>query len=137
MRVLIVPILLLVLSGCAAAVGGTPGIVTINVVPASAKITTTAGHHCPQSPCSIEISRKKSFTVTASHDGYADAVVEVEAKLTTAGTIAVTTGALVANVVGAGAVALSGAGRKHTPNPVNIILVPIGSKERKDSPVGS
>jgi len=61
----------------------------------------------------------------------------VEAKLTTAGTIAVTTGALVANVVGAGAVALSGAGRELSPNPVNIIMVPIGSKERKNSLAGS
>jgi len=137
MRVLSIPVLLLALTGCAAAVGGTPGTVTINVVPSSAEITTSAGHQCPQSPCSIKVSRSKSFTVTASHEGYRDAVVEVEAKLTTAGTIAVTTGALVANVVGAGAVALSGAGRELSPNPVNIIMVPIGSKERKNSLAGS
>lgn len=88
--------------GCASVVRGTSEDVIINVEPGDALVTTTLGHSCKKSPCTVEVSGGGAAGL--------------------AGNI------LLGGVVGVGVYAISGATLDHTPNPVNITLVPVDAE---------
>ncbi|WP_067334378.1 translation initiation factor 2 [Stappia indica] len=115
-------------SGCASVVRGTSEDVVINVEPADAEVTTTLGHSCKQSPCTIEVSRKKTFMVRAEKEGYKPGQVFVDTKVSGGGAAGLAGNILLGGVVGVGVDAISGATLDHTPNPVYITLVPVDSE---------
>lgn len=113
-------------SGCATATRGTTETVTIQYAPAHAKAVTSLNHTCTSSPCSIEVSRKKAFTVTASAPGYQSQTVAVKTKVSKGGAAGVAGNVLIGGVIGIGVDAATGAALDHYPNPVIMKLKPVG-----------
>jgi len=118
----------ILVTGCASVVRGTSEEVVINVEPADAQVTTTLGHSCNQSPCKVEVGRKKTFTVHATKDGYKPGQVFVDTKVSGRGAAGLAGNILLGGVVGVGVDAVSGATLDHDPNPVTITLVPVDAK---------
>ncbi|MBA5777082.1 translation initiation factor 2 [Stappia sp. F7233] len=114
----------LLVSGCATAVRGTTEEVTVVVDPDDAQITTTVGHTCSGNPCSVRVSRKDDFTVTAKKEGYKPKSVHVVSDVSGKGAAGAAGNILLGGVVGLGVDAISGATLDHKPNPVLIELEP-------------
>ncbi|MFD0917874.1 translation initiation factor 2 [Pseudahrensia aquimaris] len=114
--------------GCATVTRGTTEDVVINYQPSDANVSTDIGYACKASPCVLNIERKKAFTVTASKPGYETKSVYVGTKVAGQGAAGLAGNILIGGVVGAGVDVATGAARDHTPNPVNIQLVPKGSQ---------
>lgn len=112
-------------TGCASIARGTSEEVVINADPADARITTTLGHSCQKSPCTVKVGRKKTFTVIAEKEGYKPGQVFVDTKMSGKGAAGLAGNILVGGVIGVGVDAVSGATLDHDPNPVNINLVPV------------
>ncbi|MEL6967677.1 MAG: translation initiation factor 2 [Pseudomonadota bacterium] len=119
--------LLATLTSCATVTRGTTSDVVINYSPADAKVVTSLNHTCNASPCLLTVSRKKTFTVTASKPGFETQTVFVGTKVTGNGAAGIAGNVLIGGVVGIGVDAATGAARDHFPNPVNITLQPKGS----------
>ena len=111
----------LCLTGCASVTRGVNEDVQIKVNPSNAKIRTSTGHACTGS-CTINVPRKKTFTVTASAPGYQTEIIEVETRVGGKGAVALAGNAIVGGVIGIGVDAVSGAALDHYPNPVVINL---------------
>ena len=119
---------LVVLAGCATVARGTTSDVIVNYSPADAKVVTSLNHTCNSSPCVLTVSRKKSFTVTASKPGYDSQSIFVGTKVSGKGAAGMAGNVILGGVVGIGVDAATGAARDHYPNPVNIRLLPKGSQ---------
>lgn len=115
------------LAACATVARGTTSDVVINYSPADARVVTSLNHTCNASPCLLTVSRKKSFTVTASKPGYDSQSVFVGTKVSGKGAAGMAGNVLIGGVIGVGVDAATGAARDHFPNPVNIQLLPKGS----------
>lgn len=111
------------LVGCATITRGTRSVVTINVTTPDAAITTTTGHQCNQSPCTIDVARKDKFSVTAKRDVYKDSTVHVTTKIAGAGGVA--GNVIFGRVIGARVDVVSCESLEHVPNPVNIYMAHI------------
>lgn len=112
----------LFLTGCQTAKRGAKEEVKIEVRPRTAKVTTSLGLPC-DNPCTLNVRRRKEFTVTASAPGYRSQTVEVKsvvnkkaARRTLASWVIPGGSALVAVDT------VSGAFKDHEPNPVRIRL---------------
>lgn len=110
------------LAGCQTAQRGVREEVKIDVTPRSAKVTNSLGLEC-NNPCTLEVRRRKAFTVTASKPGYRSQTVTVKsvvnrksARRTLASFVVPGGSALVAVDT------ISGAFKDHDPNPVFIRL---------------
>jgi hypothetical protein len=114
------------LSGCASVARGTTEKVVINSEPADATIRTSLGHSCPQSPCTVEVSRKSEFTAYAEKEGYKPGQVYVGTGFSGGGAAGLAGNILVGGVIGVGVDAMTGATLDHSPNPAHITLVPVG-----------
>ena len=114
-------------TGCATVVRGTTEDVVINYAPADANVTTSLGHKCSASPCTVNVERKKEFQVVATKKGFQQQVVDVGTKVSGKGVAGMAGNVLVGGVVGVGVDAATGASKDHFPNPVNIELVPLGA----------
>lgn len=112
------------LAGCASVTRGFNDTVEIYYDPPQAKVSTNLGHVCTSSPCSLEVPRKKAFTVSAGLEGYAPQVVQVESKLAPGGVAGMAGNVLVGGVIGVGIDAATGATLEHFPNPVLIEMIP-------------
>lgn len=123
------------LTGCASVTRGFNDTVEIYYDPPQAKVSTNLGHVCTSSPCSLEIARKKPFTVTAELDGYAPQTVQVESKLAPGGVAGMAGNVLVGGVIGVGIDAATGATLEHFPNPVLVEMIPT-DPENADTPAG-
>lgn len=126
----------LCMAGCATVTRGTTSDVVINFVPENAKVTTSLGHSCSASPCELKISRKDEFSVTAEADGYQTQTIEVRKRVSAAGAAGAAGNVLIGGVIGVAVDGVTGATLEHTPNPVNIELVPAGEAppEEIDAP---
>ena len=96
-----------------------------------AQIATSIGLTCSTSPCLLEVSRKKEFTVTVTKEGYEEQTVHVGTVVAPGGVAGMAGNVLVGGVVGMGVDAVSGATLDHIPNPVLVELVPIDPKDPK------
>jgi hypothetical protein len=123
-HVLLLAALVPALAGCASVTRGFNDTVEIYYDPPQTKVSTNLGHVCTSSPCSLEIPRKKSFTVTAELDGYAPQTVQVESKLAPGGVAGMAGNVLVGGVIGVGIDAATGATLEHFPNPVLVEMMP-------------
>jgi len=114
------------LTACATVARGTTSDVIINYSPSDAEVVTSLNHTCNASPCVLTVSRKKSFTVTASKPGYDTQSIFVGTKVSGKGAAGMAGNVLIVGVVGIGVDAATGAARDHYPNPVNVELLPNG-----------
>lgn len=68
MKKLLLPLSLILLSGCATIIRGTEQQVTVNTNPPGAKVDFSNGQSC-QSPCTIKSKRDQSLQITLSKEG--------------------------------------------------------------------
>lgn len=122
-------------SGCATITRGTTEEVRVEVDPPDATITTSTGMGCKGIPCKLSVSRKTSFTVTASKPGYKDESVFVDTVFSGGGAAGMAGNVLIGGVIGVGVDAASGATLNHQPNPVLIALTPVDPRNRS-TPAG-
>ena len=119
------------LSACATVTKGSNDTVKMTSTPSEANILfeDTAQKLQParcQTPCEIELNRKRTYKTTVSKEGYEDFVVMMEPKLSTSGGTAFAGNLLVGGLIGAGVDAATGASKDLTPNNLDITLAPNG-----------
>lgn len=119
------------LSACATVTKGSNDTVKMTSTPSEASILfeDTAQKLQParcQTPCEIELNRKRTYKTTVSKEGYEDFVVMMEPKLSTSGGTAFAGNLLVGGLIGAGVDAATGASKDLTPNNLDITLAPNG-----------
>jgi hypothetical protein len=110
------------LSGCATITRGSNDQWVVNSTPAGAKVETTNGFYCAETPCSIKIPRKADFTATVSKSGYKPTKVVVTHKVAGTGAATMAGNVLVGGLIGLGVDAVTGAADDLTPNPVTVTL---------------
>jgi len=125
---------LVALTGCATVVRGTKEQVTITSSPKSATITTSIGHRCEGSPCTIKVPRKTEFTAYAKKPGYRPGSIFIGTTVKGKGALGLAGNVLVGGVVGVGVDAVSGAALDHYPNPAHIRLEPMSRRPRPRAP---
>lgn len=119
---LLLMLITLPLASCATVARGTSEDVTINYSPSNALVVTSLGHTCAASPCILSIERKKSFTVKASKRGFQSQSVFVDTAVSKKGATGIAGNILLGGGGGLVVDGVTGAGRDHKPNPVNITL---------------
>jgi hypothetical protein len=110
------------LSGCATITRGSNDQWVVNSTPSGAKVETTNGFYCAETPCSIKIPRKADFTATVSKTGYKSAKVVVTHKLAGTGAATMAGNVIAGGLIGLGVDAVTGAADDLTPNPATITL---------------
>ncbi|MBP1847998.1 hypothetical protein J2046_006283 [Rhizobium petrolearium] len=118
-------------SSCGSISRGTSESVVISALPNDAKVTTSMGHSCPQSPCTIKVERKAEFTVFAEKEGYKSGRVDVKTKVSDGGVAGFAGNILVGGIIGMGVDAATGAALDHYPNPAYVVLEPVDPKNPK------
>ena len=121
-------ILALLVSSCATVMRGTTEDVVINYTPKDSSVSTSLNHTCKSSPCIVKVPRKEAFSVTASKPGYDSQTVHVGTKVSGRGAAGLAGNIVAGGIIGVGVDAATGASKDHYPNPVNIELLPEGSK---------
>lgn len=124
----------ILLSSCGTVTRGREEDVTIQSMPANASIKTSTGQYCPQSPCTIRVERRKSFTATAELEGYQSGTIDIKTKISDRGAAGFAGNVLVGGVIGMGVDAATGAALDHYPNPALIVLQPVDPKNPKTPP---
>lgn len=120
------------LAGCGTALRGTTEEVEIKSFPADAKISTSNGFSCPESPCKVKVGRKDEFTAYADKDGYKRASVDIKTKVGGEGVgVTLVGNAFIGGLIGAGVDVATGATLDHTPNPAVLVLEPENPKDPK------
>jgi len=121
------------LSACATVTKGSNDSVFMTSTPSAAKVVfeDTAQKLQPKScetPCEIELNRKRTYKATVSKTGHENFVVLMEPKLSTSGGTAMAGNLLVGGILGAGVDSLTGAMRDLTPNNLEVTLAPTGGE---------
>lgn len=111
-------------AGCGTAIRGTKEDVAVQTQPAGALVTTDIGMSCI-GPCILNVPRKKSFTATASAEGYLPASVSVGTRFSGAGAAGLGGNIILGGVIGGAVDIATGAAKDHFPNPVVLVLTPI------------
>ncbi|WP_165219551.1 translation initiation factor 2 [Affinirhizobium pseudoryzae] len=119
------------LAACGSVSRGVTENVVISALPTDAKITTSLGHSCPQSPCTIKVERRAEFTVFAEKPGYKPGKVDVKTKISDGGAAGFAGNILVGGIIGMGVDAATGAALDHYPNPAYVVLDPLDPKDPK------
>ncbi|MEE9375897.1 MAG: translation initiation factor 2 [Rhizobiaceae bacterium] len=125
-----ITLLCLSTASCATVARGTTEDVTIKTTPADANVVTSLNHVCQTNPCVVKVPRKESFQVTASKPGYETKTINVGTKVSGKGATGLAGNLLLGGVIGVGVDVATGAARDHTPNPVIIDLLPVGSENK-------
>lgn len=119
------------LSACATVTKGSNDTVKLTSNPSEASVLfeDTAEKLQPQScqtPCEIELNRKRTYKTTVSKENYENFVVMMEPKISTSGGTAFAGNLLVGGLIGAGVDAATGAAKDLTPNNLDVTLAPTG-----------
>ncbi|MFB2553381.1 translation initiation factor 2 [Ensifer soli] len=130
-RIVVALVAMAPLMGCGSITRGTTESVTITAEPSDAEISTSTGHHCPRSPCTLDIARKTKFTAYAKKAGYETGSIEIGTKVSGNGAAGFAGNVLIGGVVGMGVDAATGASLDHFPNPAHIVLKRIGAPDTK------
>jgi len=69
------------LMGCGTIFNGTRQDITANSTPEAAKVTTTPSTGEFQTPITLRLERKKSYTIRFERDGYAPQMIEIQNKV--------------------------------------------------------
>ncbi len=118
-------------SACATVTKGSNDTVKMTSQPSDATVIfeDTAQKLQPQNcqtPCEIELNRKRTYKATVSKSGHEDFAVIMEPKVSTSGGTAMAGNLLIGGVLGAGIDAATGAMKDLTPNNLEVTLAPIG-----------
>lgn len=119
----IIPLIFLV--SCGSITRGTEEAVTITSDPADARISTSIGNSCPQSPCTFKVKRKAEFTAYAEKPGYEKGSIDIKTKVSGKGAAGMAGNVIVGGVIGVGIDSATGAALDHYPNPAHIKLQPV------------
>lgn len=122
------------LTSCGSISRGTNEPVYLSARPPNAEISTSLGHRC-FSPCTVTVDRKTNFTAYAEAPGYQRGSIEIGTKVSGQGASGFAGNILLGGVIGMGVDAATGAALDHTPNPAQIVLVPIDPKNPKTPPL--
>lgn len=124
------PVIAVLMAGCATVTRGTTEQVTFTSEPAGAAVETTSGLRCAATPCTFDIARKSEFSATFLLPGYEEQKVDVVAELAGNGAAGFAGNVLIGGVVGMGADAATGATLDHRPNPVHAVMIQVKSPEK-------
>lgn len=116
-------IALIGLSGCATITRGTSEAWMVDSRPPGALVELSTGQRCV-TPCTLQLTRKHSFTVTLRKDGYRTVTTQVVSQVAGAGAAGMAGNVLVGGIIGAGVDAASGATKELKPNPLFVELEP-------------
>lgn len=105
------------LAACGTVTRGTDEQVAFNSRPDGARAETSLGTACT-TPCTLDVPRKKEFTVTMTKDGFESQTVRVRTRVAGAGAAGVAGNVLLGGVIGVGVDMATGAALDHDPNPV-------------------
>lgn len=115
---------LLLLSGCATVTRGSTEAFVIESDPLGATATLSSGHTC-KTPCSLELKRKKEFTVKIEKDGYEAVEANISSQVAGAGAAGMAGNVLLGGVIGAAVDVGTGATKELKPNPLVVKLIPV------------
>jgi hypothetical protein len=116
----------LLVSACGTVTRGTTNDVTFNSEPAGAHMQTSTGLSCPETPCTLPISRKQEFVATFTLAGYAPQQVSVTTEVAGAGAAGFAGNVIAGGLVGMAVDVSTGAALDHKPNPVFARMIPLG-----------
>ena len=118
------------LGGCATLTRGTSDEVAVLSEPAGAVVTTTLGTGCAATPCTLDVARDATFTVTIAKPGYVSQSVAVTTRISSIG-VATATENLSTAGLGLAVDAATGAVLEHVPNPVSVVLASVAPPAAK------
>jgi len=128
-RFLMIAFLGLSLSACATVTRGSNDEWIATSEPSGARVETTNGHMCTQTPCTIKMPRRSEFVATFSKDGYQSVNVHVDNRIAGNGAVGLAGNVLIGGVIGIGVDAVSGAALDLFPNPAHVVLEALAEGE--------
>lgn len=114
---------LVMTTGCATITRGTSEAWTVDSRPPGAQVKLSTGQEC-ETPCTLQLKRKDSFTVTIHKEGYRKVQTQVVSQVAGAGAAGMAGNVLVGGIIGVGVDAATGATKELKPNPLVIELEP-------------
>lgn len=121
------------LCACATVTKGTSNTVKVTSTPSDAQVVIKEvlnkydGAECT-TPCEVELKRKGNYETTVSKSGYTPFTTVLVPKVSTSGAAGMAGNILIGGVIGAGVDAATGAMKDLSPNPLNVILQPLGQE---------
>ncbi len=115
------------LAGCATLTRGMSDQVAVLSDPPGATVTTTLGKSCT-TPCSLDVRRDATFTLTMTKPGYEGRTVAVTTRLSGSGAAAATENIATAGL-GLAVDAATGATLEHVPGAVSVTLQRTGASD--------
>ncbi|HET9217134.1 MAG TPA: PEGA domain-containing protein [Terriglobia bacterium] len=113
------------MQGCATITRGTTEVLVVETQPPGADVRINpTGTNC-KTPCSIELKRKRNYTLQIDRAGFEPATVNVLSEIAGAGAAGMAGNVILGGLIGVAVDAASGATKKLTPNPVKLNLVPL------------
>lgn len=112
------------LGACATVTRGTHTQFAVESEPAGAAVKTSTGFSCASTPCSFKMSRKESFDVTITKDGFKPQTVHVASKVSGGGGAGFVGNAVAGGALGMVIDAADGSMNNLYPNPVHVKLDP-------------
>lgn len=122
--------------GCASVTRGTTENISIASTPAGATAEIT-GLEIPTAcvtPCVVQAKRNADITVTINKEGYEPQTIPLTKEVPGSGAAGFAGNLLAGGLIGMGVDAATGAAQDHKPNPVIVILQPIGPPPRPAKP---
>lgn len=117
------------LGACATITRGANTAMSIESVPNGARVSTSNGFICESTPCTFQMSRKSEFRVTITKPDFKTFEGTVTHRLAGSGGAGFAGNVLVGGLIGMTVDANSGAMNDLYPNPLRVILAPIGSND--------
>lgn len=114
------------ISGCASITKGSSQKFRIESQPAGATATLSNGISCT-TPCELKLKRRKEFEVTITKEGYEPITAAVRSSVRPSGGAAMAGNLVLGGVIGAAVDAGTGAAFSLRPNPMSVVLAPVGS----------
>ena len=108
--------------GCATITRSTTEALEVNTNPPGAEVSTSHGHHCGSTPCSLRVPRDEEFVLTIKKDGCETARAQVSYGMESDGTWMTAGNIIFGGIIGLGVDAVSGANMSLSPNPVEVNL---------------
>lgn len=110
------------LGACATVTRGTNQTWSVQTEPNGAKVETSNGFKCDQTPCTFRMKRKASFDVTITKDGYRTYHGKVTHQTASAGAAGMAGNVLLGGIIGVGVDAATGSTQELKPNPLVVKL---------------
>ena len=112
----------LMLGACATVTRGTNEVLEIRTEPSGARVSTSNGMSCEDTPCGLKMPRRSNLTVEITKKGCKPVEVQVSNQTAGGGGAALAGNVLVGGVVGLGVDAATGASQELVPNPIDVRL---------------